>query len=883
MPVWAIVLTVLSGTALTPRGVHAQNAPVGQETLAPRLTKPPKLVKFVEAEYPEAEKSQGKTAAVVLQIAIDETGKVSGAEIVQSSGPNFDNAALEAVKQFEFEPAEINGVPGPIRIHYRYDFVFKEELPTGALFEGVVRLKGGSPLPGVTVALDDGATTVTDAEGRFRFESLEPGKRQVLLSRDDLKGLQTEETLEAGQKLSASYEVEEVPEPSEDEEEEADDLEIVVTAPRLTKQTVSVRVDASDAKRVAGTQGDVLKIVENLPGVARATAGSGRVVVWGAAPEDTRVYVDGVRVPLLYHFGGLRSVIHSDLVQSVELIPGAYGAAYGRGLGGIVRVEGKDPAEDRLHGSVQLDLLDASAAAHGPVAGNNSFSIGGRRSHLNSIIEAVADDDVDEFFPIPRYWDGQARFRHNFSTREYAEVFSLVSSDRLSRSTISADPADRKRETRSLDFQRLAARYRNTSEDGSVTEALPWVGHDRSSLDANFSGKAISLELDTWLAGFRSSWTGRVASFLTASVGVDVEFSMVDAARAGSFSLPAREGDARPWGQPPSSEVSEDTWKVASGSAAPFIEGDFELFSGKLHVVPGLRLDPYFVSVNRRVPKRGNVADVGAFTSDLALEPRISLRYAPSERIGFKLGYGQYRQPPLPEDLSAQFGNPLLGPASGRHFLAGAAFELFKGFHLEATGFLTMTEHLAVRNPLESPLVAEALLARGEGRSYGAQFLLRRDLSSGFFGWVAYTILRAERRNGPEFDWRLFDYDQTHVLTALAAYELGKGFDVGARIRYSSGYPRTPVVGAYLDSTRGTYEPRLGALNSDRLPDFVQADLRVAKRWSIAGTELETYLDLQNVTNRENAEELAYSKDYSERRYIYGLPILPVVGANWSF
>src|SRR5690606_31626805 len=149
-------------------------------------------------------------------------------------------------------------------------------------------------------------------------------------------------------------------EPEEPEEgEEADDLEIVVVAPKLTKQTVSTSVEASDAKRVAGTQGDVLKIVENLPGVARATAGSGRVVVWGAAPEDTRVYVDGVRVPLLYHFGGFRSVVHSDLVRSVELIPGAYGAAYGRGLGGIVRVEGRDPAADRLRGTVTLDVLDA--------------------------------------------------------------------------------------------------------------------------------------------------------------------------------------------------------------------------------------------------------------------------------------------------------------------------------------------------------------------------------------------------------------------------------------------------------------------------------------------------------------------------------------------
>jgi len=142
------------------------------------------------------------------------------------------------------------------------------------------------------------------------------------LSRADLKALQTEEKVVAGEKLQASYDVELAPVQAPASGDAADDdLEIVIVLPTLTKQVVSVKVEADQARRVAGTQGDVLKIVENMPGVARASAGSGQIVVWGASPEDTRVYVDDVRVPLLYHFGGLRSVVHTDLVQSVELCP----------------------------------------------------------------------------------------------------------------------------------------------------------------------------------------------------------------------------------------------------------------------------------------------------------------------------------------------------------------------------------------------------------------------------------------------------------------------------------------------------------------------------------------------------------------------------------
>ncbi len=80
------------------------------------------------------------------------------------------------------------------------------------------------------------------------------------------------------------------------------------------------------------------------------------------------------------------------------------------------------------------------------------------------------------------------------------------------------------------------------------------------------------------------------------------------------------------------------------------------------------------------------------------------------------------------------------------------------------------------------------------------------------------------------------------------------------------------------------YEPLLPAsLNSIRIPAFWQMDVRISKRFLIGRSTLEAYLDLQNVTNRGNPEEIVYSPDYSERRYITGLPILPVLGARLSW
>src|SRR5207237_5222376 len=123
---------------------------------------------------------------------------------------------------------------------------------------------------------------------------------------------------------------------------------------------------------------------------------------------------------------------------------------------------------------------------------------------------------------------------------------------------------------------------------------------------------------------------------------------------------------------------------------------------------------------------------------------------------------------------------------------------------------------------------------------------------------------------------RLCDHDQSHVLTALGSYDLGRGFELGARFRYSTGYPRTPVIGAYYDALTDSSQPRFGPHNTLRIPPFVSLDVRLAKRFKAGKTEGEIYLDVQNVTNHRNPEEIVYSPNYAQRDYITGLPVLPV-------
>lgn len=881
-------IAALSAALISAWGVGsaAQTQKDATEAHPGKVTKPPKLEKFQQAPYPESERANGKPASVVLLLSIGADGKVADVEVVTSGGAAFDAPAVEAAKAFEFEPAEIDGVPAPVRIQYRYDFVLTEQAPTAAQttadFGGVVRnRKTGAPLAGVTVSLD-GAPTTTDEAGRFRFEAVTPGTHSVTISGKGFTPAGTQEVVEAGHKYDAVYDVELAPEQTNPAEQV--DFEIVVVDTVLEKAVASTTVSAEQGARVAGTGGDVIKVVENLPGVARSTVGSGALVVWGAGAQDTRTYVDDVHIPVLYHEGGFRSVINSDLVKNVELEPGGYGAPYGRGLGGLITVGLKPLEPDGYHGSLGVDAIDAAASLRGSIGKHFRFAGAVRRSHLDWVLSHVTSEDVGAFVPIPKYWDSQLRLAWVPRDGESVEVGGLLSDDRISRSLVEADPSENKTESKHTGFDRVYVRYERKFDDGSAATVTPFAGIDHSNVSNRFGAIPASLDNQSTVYGARAAWMGRPAEFVSIGTGIDIEVVRSALSRSGSVTTPPREGDIRVFGQTPADQVNADDWRTTLAGLAPFVQTDFSLANDKLHLVPGVRFEPSVTNASRKIPTDPGVPAVGVSREDAYFEPRLAARWAATDRITLRAAVGIYHQPPLAEDLSAVFGNPQLGPGKAVHYVAGAAFHFSKPVSVEMTAFLSKQSDLVTRSPLPTPDTAQALVQDGQGRAYGTQFLVRHDLTRGFFGWLSYSILRSERTDGGSSSYRPFDFDQTHVFTALASYDLGRGFEVGLRFRYSAGYPRTPVLYAVFDSRSDSLQPVFGAHNSIRIPDFYQADARFSKRFKLGnGTQLETYLDVQNVTNHANPEEIVYNFDYTRKSYITGLPILPVVGGKLTW
>lgn len=86
---------------------------------------PPVLVRRVDARYPEKLKAEKKEGLVVLQVSVDEQGRVANPAIVRHSDAEFDAAALEAVRRWEYSPATLHGKPVAVYLTITVSFRMK--------------------------------------------------------------------------------------------------------------------------------------------------------------------------------------------------------------------------------------------------------------------------------------------------------------------------------------------------------------------------------------------------------------------------------------------------------------------------------------------------------------------------------------------------------------------------------------------------------------------------------------------------------------------------------------------------------------------------------------------------------------------------------------
>jgi TonB family protein len=874
----AVLLSCLSAHAYE----NARRKEVDAGVHVPVLTKAPTLVRLENAKYPEAAEKQGLSANVRLLVTIAADGTVPDAKVIEPVGNGFDEAAVDALLKSTFTPAEVDFAPAAVQIEFVYNFVLQTvvvdagvgESADGGVSGPMAHLKGQLVVRGSRTRVVGGTVrceqyadreATTDEDGLFDLE-LPPGVCSVRAIGPETEVFKTDEALEAGETKEVRYYA--FP--------KVIGYQTVVRDKREKKEVVRRTITREELQKVPGTFGDPVRVIQNFPGVARAPFISGQLIVRGANPNQTLTFFDGVEIPLLFHLGGGPSVVNAEFLDRVDFYPGGFGARYGRAVGGVVDVASRKGASDTWHGVAKVDFLDSSLFVEAPITKDVSVAAAARRSYIDVLLPAVTplvtppNQQGGTINILPVYWDYQVRLdvgKRQAESREGNSTFSVFAFGSDDQLRVVVSGAQRNTDV-SVQFRTLFHRVIGnwTYRRGNVQFKLtPYVGYDLASVNFGIA----NLNADRWTQGLRQDLSVDVSKYVTLRAGADI-FNQV---LVGQAELPVISGVQYPSfpGAEPRLETQRIGRTVPTFDGAIYVEGDFKL--GPLTLTPGLRASHAFLNKETRN----------------AFDPRLWMRLEPWDRTAIKASVGLYTQPPQATDMEPPpFGTPSLFHEKAFQASLGVSHKFTDVINVDVTGFFNRRFDNVVspgrRIVNEDGSITQNRSSNdGLGRAYGLEVLARHEVTKNFFGWIAYTLSRSEeRRAGGNPDYSLNSFDQTHILTAIASYRLPYGFEVGARFRYVTGRPTTPLdyQGDFQRLDANRYTNNFGMFRSARVTDFHQLDVRVDKYFVFEKWTLNLYLDVQNVYNRMNTEATIY--DYRGRLAfdVPGIPILPILGVR---
>lgn len=696
--------------------------PDSAETRA--IVVPPQLLSDAVVPYPEGAHGD---ANVVLTVTVNADGSVRTVSAVATNEP-FSSLAVAAAKTFHFKPATRAGKPVAAVIHF--EIVFREPKPEPSP-EPPASADAVGPTPNDVATKTNGSPSPSAATpGAAAPGSDKPIEIEVL-----------------GAKL----------------------------APAVSSFT------RAEVRQLPGAFGDPFRAIESLPGVTPIVSGLPFFYVRGAPPGNVGYFLDGVRVPYLYHVGLGPSIVHPGMVSRVDLYPGGYPAEFGRYAGGIVSGETTTPTTT-AHGEGNIRIFDAGALVEtGFAGGKGTVLLGGRYSYTAAIVSLLAPDTS------LAYHDYQARVSYDITPRDRVTAFSFGSYDLVGQTQNGILNV-----LFGSEFYRADFRYEHTFDDASHWRTAVALGFDQTRIGDQRNSQDRML-------GVRSRLDHPLGGGSLLRTGFDVSLDGYSADKR-TYADPEDPDTIRFDNLfPPRTDQAAGVWADVVWQAAP-----------RLEITPGLRADVY--------------GSGGA--SAFSLDPRIAARFKITDKFRIVHAYGLAHQPP-------SFVAPIPGLTPGKlqgglqsawQTAAGVEVDLPAETSAKATvfhnAFFNMNDVLGI----SSGSRRDSLDARANGSAIGFELYLHRRLTKRVGGYLSYTLSRSTR----QLDGYTFPsaFDRTHVASGALAFDLGRNWRAGARLVFYTGVPKSLEV-------RGAVAPP-PAEHPARDPAFYRVDARIEKRWNIA-------------------------------------------------
>ncbi|MES1207903.1 MAG: TonB-dependent receptor, partial [Pseudomonadota bacterium] len=590
----------------------------------------------------------------------------------------------------------------------------------------------------------------------------------------------------------------------------------------------SVSIPAEEARQTAGTSGDPVRVLASLPGVSQVVWPAAVFVVRGSNPGNTGFFVDGVRVPAMFHLALGPSIIHPNLIGGLDFYPGAFPEQFGRYVAGVVSIRTTPPPADRVHVAADVTLYDAGAIATVPINGGRGVATAAARYSYTGALLSLIEPSTSL-----QYGDYQLRIDHPLLGGR-ATLFAFGSLDRLSWASpgILSTNEPIPTQTAALQFHRVDVRWMGALAGGRLLAGITG-GVDRGQSTLYRSPIAVG----SVTGAPRISWTRPFDRSWDLVLGADAELQHFDA-------------QPEPF-QGKQSDLARSRNALSQGTfgALRYHPGD------RLTVAPGFRVDIF--------------AEEG--TTRTALEPRLDARFALSPVIALKANAGRFAQmPSLPVNVAGfeAFGLRSIGLQTSTAVSGGFDARVFGDTQVEVTAFHQRMRVTDLRNLDINQMMPtrDDYLELREGTGTGAEVLIRRPSHHRFYGWLAYTLSYSQRN----VDGVIVrsDWDQRHLLNLVGGWRPSGATTLSARVHLNPGRnaPLYQMGGGYRE-----------------IPPYYQIDVRAQHRFLFDRFILDAFVDIANATfNRETVQySTRYDNNAVEPNYLR--LVLPTVGVHGEF
>jgi hypothetical protein len=744
-----------------------------------------------------------------------------------------------------------------------YQTSFAQDL-TQTIRGTVIDKQTQSPLPGAVISIlntDPLKATATDENGKFRFDDVLLGRKQLKISLISYKEKSQTVVLTTGKETVLNIEL---------EESALQGQEVVITAEfDKTKSnnkmaTVSSRVfSTEEASRYAGSRGDPARMAANFAGVSGANDSRNDIIVRGNSPLGVLWRLNGLDIPNPNHFGSMGSsggpisILNNNTLDNSDFMTGAFAADYGNATAGVFDLKMRSGNNEKYEFLGMVGFNGFELGAEGPFnkkKKNGSFMINYRYSTLSVFKKIGLDFGTGS--AVPQYQD--ITFKFDLPTKK-AGKFSVWGIGGL-----------------------------------SYAELLQSQQSKENNL-YGYSGRDLLFKSNVGAAGVSHTYLLNQSSYIKTNVGVSGQYNLIKADRIDTNTKPVT--------------VRPEYRNISFTTKYSFNTTYNKKFNSRNFLNVGVYADLYnttfvdsidtygtgFVTLRKYNGQtsfaRGFIQwkhhfnekfyfNLGFTYQYLLLnnaqspEPRLGLKYEINKKQSLSFGAGLHSQlqPLYVYFATANLGNGKVKETNrnldftkAAHAVLAYDLNLFNSVRIKTEVYYQFLYSIPVKSrrdyfssinlgaDFESPNI-DSLVNNGTGQNYGFELTLEKFYSKGYYFLVTASLFESNYKGSDDIK-RNTAFNGNYVVNALA----GKEFKIkekhilalDVKLTYAGGKRYVPID--IEKSVLYQREFRDGSVAYEpQFDPYFRIDIKPSYKLNTKRFTHELSIDIQNVTKHNN-------------------------------